>query len=173
MTSSPVDWDRVFLDQEWGRWPAEAIVRTFCRIAGRHTGRLRVLEIGCGPGAQLGLVAREGHDAVGLDFSGVGLLAAQRRLQAQGLTARLIRSDAAAIPLAEATMDVVIDCEAIAYTGVSMARVWAEGARVLRQGASLLSLAFTEGTDRRLDPYLRFPSLVTPARVRALAAEAG
>ena len=68
-------WDRLFRSKEWGKYPAIDVVRFvarhFYRAADRQ--RVRILEIGCGTGANLWYLAREGFDAVGLDGSEVAI----------------------------------------------------------------------------------------------------
>jgi len=138
-------WDAVFEARAWGRWPAEEVVRTVARL-GR--GPLTVLEVGCGPGAQLWYLAHEGHRAIGLDISRPGLDRARGRLAEEGLVARLVEGDACALPYPTAAFDLVVDVEAYAHLHEDGAAIaWAEAARVLRPGGHFLSIAFTSHTD--------------------------
>jgi SAM-dependent methyltransferase len=137
-------WDSVFAARPWGRWPAEEIVRAVARL--RRAG-LDVLELGCGPGAQLWYLEHEGHHATGLDLSREGLRLARTRMDEEGHPSRLVCGDLRAIPLASASFDLVIDVEALSclpHTDVPAA--WREAARVLRTGGSFVTLAFTPRT---------------------------
>lgn len=181
-------WDRIFRERAWGRWPAEEVVRAVAR-----TGRtnLRVLEVGCGAGAQLWYLAHESHRAVGLDFAPAALDQATRRLADEGLRVPLLRGDARALPFADAAFDLVLDVEAWScLPEAAAAASWHEAGRVLAPGGTLVSLGFTlrtAGTDTgtRRGPHTvhdmtRGPladlgtiSFVDRDRVEALAAATG
>jgi ubiquinone/menaquinone biosynthesis C-methylase UbiE len=181
-------WDRIFRERSWGRWPAEEVVRAIARI-GRPG--LRVLEVGCGAGAQLWYLAHEGHAPVGLDFAPAALGLAAARVADEGITVPLVRGDARALPFADASYDVVLDVETFAHVppgGVEPA--WREAARVLEPGGRLVSIGFTAGTagsdsGTPVDPHTvrdltRGPlaalgtiSFLDAARADALAASVG
>jgi SAM-dependent methyltransferase len=120
---------------------------------------LRVLEIGCGPGAQLWYLAHEGHRATGLDLSGVGLRQAQRRLQDEALptTVDLVEGDARTLPFADERFDLVIEVEAFAHNHQNEQCVlWREAGRVLNADGVVASIGFTArthgaNTGRQLD----------------------
>jgi SAM-dependent methyltransferase len=138
-------WDGIFRSRPWGRWPAEEIVRAVARV-GRTD--LRVLEVGCGAGAQLWYLAHEGHRPVGLDFAAAGLEQARDRLTEESMRVPLLRGDAGSLPLRDATFDLVLDVETFAHLGsaAGQSRAWTEGARVLRSGGLLVSIGFTSAT---------------------------
>jgi SAM-dependent methyltransferase len=55
------EWDKVMAARKWGRWPNTRFVEWFMRTydeTSRH--RVRVLELGCGGGAQLRFLTAEG-----------------------------------------------------------------------------------------------------------------
>jgi SAM-dependent methyltransferase len=137
-------WDRIFRERAWGRWPAEDVVRAVARM--RHTG-LRVLEVGCGAGAQLWYLDHEGHRPVGLDFAPAALDQARTRLAEEGAKVPLVRGDARALPFATATFDLVLDVEAWSCLGADGAMAaWSEAARLLAPGGRLISIGFTAAT---------------------------
>ncbi len=93
----------------------------------------RVLDLGCGDGAAASLAARRnpGHHLIGLDWS-AGALGRARRL---GLT--VVRSGTDPLPVASASVDVVIMSELIEHlvdTDAALEEVF----RVLKPGGSLL-----------------------------------
>jgi SAM-dependent methyltransferase len=137
-------WDSVFAARPWGRWPAEEVVRAVARL--RRAG-LDVLELGCGPGAQLWYLEHEGHRATGLDLSREALRLARARLADEALVARLVNGDVLALPLRARAFDVVVDVEALScLDDVEVRTAWIEAARVLRPGGTFVSLAFTPRT---------------------------
>ena len=63
------------------------MARNFFSVPER--GSVRVLELGCGPGANLWFLSREGFDTHGIDGSATAIARAEGRLTAEGVTARL------------------------------------------------------------------------------------
>lgn len=61
-------WNSVFKNQEWGKYPSEDLIRFIARNFYSIKNRLdvKVLEIGCGPGANIWFLAREGFSFVAL-----------------------------------------------------------------------------------------------------------
>lgn len=55
-------------------------------LQGRHSRKVRVLDIGCGAGLASEALAKAGHDVLGLDASPKGIAAAQAHLAANPLT---------------------------------------------------------------------------------------
>ncbi|HEX8691153.1 MAG TPA: class I SAM-dependent methyltransferase [Longimicrobium sp.] len=95
----------------------------------------RMLEVGCGQGFALGPLARlcAPSRLVGLDVDGEALAEARRHLDAQGVAADLLEEDMRAMPLPDASFDVVIDfgtCYHISRPEAALAEI----ARVLAPG---------------------------------------
>jgi ubiquinone/menaquinone biosynthesis C-methylase UbiE len=181
-------WDRIFRARAWGRWPAEDVVRAVARL-GREG--MRVLEVGCGAGAQLWYLDHEGHRPVGLDVAPAALDQARTRLAEEGAKVPLVRGDARALSFAAGSFDLVLDVETFAHVPAGGAvPTWAEAGRVLAPGGRLLSIGFTArtsgaGSGRRIDAHtvvdltdgpLAARGAVTfldPARADALADASG
>ena len=72
------------------RYPNEEL----CRFMGRHffgiprerRGDVRILEAGCGSGANLWMLAQEGFDTHGVDLSAEAIVLAQRMLELYGVS---------------------------------------------------------------------------------------
>lgn len=90
----------------------------------------RVLDLGCGPGASLGVLAGAGLRPVGLDISSV-LLAEARE------SAPVLRADMAALPLRTESLDGIV-CECVLSLADDKEAVLRECARTLRPGGRLL-----------------------------------
>ena len=58
---------KVFVGQTWGKYPGEDLIRFIARnFYSRQIRRdTRILEVGCGPGANLWFLAREGFSFAG------------------------------------------------------------------------------------------------------------
>ncbi len=94
-------------------YPNEELLRFF----GRHyfplppdqRQKVRVLEAGCGSGANLWMIAREGFDTHGIDLSPEGVALCEKMLAHWGTTATVKAADMTAIPYPDRHFDVVLD----------------------------------------------------------------
>lgn len=118
------------LDRIW-RW---RLIRA-CRI---QAGDL-VVDLGCGTGDLIELAARAGGRPVGVDPAG-GMLAIARQ---RGMGATVVQGDAAAIPLADGSVQVVISAFAL-RNFLAIPPVFAEAARVLAPCGRLALLEVAE-----------------------------
>lgn len=105
--------------------------------------RALVLDVACGTGDLCRALVQGGYRAVGVDYS-AGMLAAART------RAPLVQGDALALPFKAGAFD-GITCGFALRNVVSLPRLFAEFARVLRAGArvSLLEVARPTGRARR------------------------
>lgn len=107
----------------------------------------RVLDLACGSGDLAAEAGASGARVVGLDFS-AGML---RTAAARGLGCGLVRGDALALPLADASVDAVVSGFAL-RNFVDLPGAFAECARVLRPGGRIALLE----VDRPGSALLRF-----------------
>jgi SAM-dependent methyltransferase len=138
------------------RYPNEALVRFLARhfipIPRAERAAVPILEVGCGSGANLWMIAREGFAAHGLDLSAEGLALCREMLAGWGVEAGPRHGDMASLPFADASMAAVVDAFSAYYLDEEgAARFLDEVARVLRPGGrfftvtpSKLSEAFTD-----------------------------
>ena len=142
-------WEDIFRRKGWGRYPQEHIVRfiarTFSAVNDRST--MRLLEIGCGPGANVWFMAREGFSVCGIDGSGTAIDRARQRLASEGLRADLRIGDYAQLPWPDSSFDGAIENVSL-YSNPTAAidRALNEVHRVLRPGAPFLSSFFSDRT---------------------------
>lgn len=71
-------------------------------------GPNRVLDVGCGTGSLGLLLATQGHEVTGIDFSPAMVAAARAKAATAGLDARFIVADATAPALPAASLDTII-----------------------------------------------------------------
>src|ERR1700722_13214770 len=64
-------WEQIFANQSWGKYPPEELIRFVARNYYRaaNRGDIKILEVGCGAGACIWYMAREGFCATGIDGS--------------------------------------------------------------------------------------------------------
>lgn len=142
-------WEKLFSSRDWGKYPSIDVVRFIMRIYGgtSNKGAVRVLEVGCGTGANLWFLAREGFSAYGIDGSQSALDRLRQRFNAEGLDAELKCGDIVNLPYPDAYFDCVVDCECLYANSLADTRqILREIERVLRPGGKLYSQSFSSET---------------------------
>lgn len=149
------EWERVHASRPWGLYPSEDLVRFMTRTFRDHPdrGAVRVLDVGCGPGANLVFLVREGFNVSGIDGSRTALDKAEKRFideKVPGYPERLEmrQGNFATLPWADETFDVAVDMESIYANPMSVIRSCVdEVRRVLKPGGRFFSKMFgTETT---------------------------
>jgi 2-polyprenyl-3-methyl-5-hydroxy-6-metoxy-1,4-benzoquinol methylase len=131
---SPAEvWEGIHVARDWGKYPNEDLVRFVARRLLFGT-RKRVLEIGCGTGANLWMLAREGFEACGIDISPTAIKKAIVHLGRDGLHADLQVGDVRDLVrlFPPSSFDAVID------VGTLMHLPQAAAIDVVRQAHTLL-----------------------------------
>jgi SAM-dependent methyltransferase len=98
------EWDRRYAEREqlWSGQPNGALV---AEVAGLPPGR--VLDVGCGEGADAIWLARGGWDVTALEVSGVALERAAGHARDAGVAVRWVHAELAQAPLPPASFDLV------------------------------------------------------------------
>jgi SAM-dependent methyltransferase len=113
-------------------WGTAQIPESRLRILGEVEGR-DILELGCGAAQWSIALARHGARPVGLDLSERQLEHARRLMAEAGVSFPLIHGSAEAVPLPDASFDIVF-CDHGAMTFADPYRSVPEAARLLRPG---------------------------------------
>lgn len=139
-------WESVFANQAWGRYPAESLIRFIARnYYARKRDSVRILEIGCGAGANVWYMAREGFDVYGIDGSRTAINYAQERMRREGVAADLRVGDIVSLPYDSEMFDAVIDVECLYSNSEKNAqKIMTEVSRVLRKDGMLYSRTFAD-----------------------------
>jgi SAM-dependent methyltransferase len=150
MTWDPI-WEKIFSNSGWGRYPNEELIRFMARHFYHAKARkdVRILEIGCGNGANLWYLAKEGFDAVGIDGSKTAVEMARNRLAEEGQSARLVAGDVANIGniFGAAEFDAIVDIGCLQCNLYEDVRgIVAQCERVLRPGGRMFALIVTSGS---------------------------
>lgn len=139
-------WEKVFRENEWGKYPDES----FIRFVARHFYKLEraqvnILEVGCGPGANIWFMAREGFLPYGIDGAVTAIEKAKARLNREGLKAQLTVGDIIHLPYEDAFFDAVADNECLAHNSrQNVSEILSQIKRVLKPGGLLYSRTFTD-----------------------------
>jgi len=135
----------------WGVWHVpESRLRVLGEVGGRD-----ILEFGCGGARWSVALAQAGARVVGLDLSERQLAHARRHIEATGVRVPLVQASAEAVPLADASFDIVF-CDYGAMTFADPHRTVPAVARVLRPGglfafntsSPILDLCWPEDAER-------------------------
>jgi SAM-dependent methyltransferase len=138
-------------------YPNEELLRFF----GRHyfsqpqdqRRNTRILEAGCGSGANLWMIAREGFETHGIDLSAEGVVLCEKMLAHWGTTATLTEADMTAIPYPDQSFDVVLDVlSSNCLDEASFGRFLGEVKRLLRTGGRFFSYAPSKASDAFRNP---------------------
>lgn len=115
------------------RYALEPFIDAFAQFE-RHAGR-RVLEVGCGAGADLMRFAQGGARVTGVDLSPVSLDLTRRRFEVFALAADLRVADAENLPFSDGSFDIVYSWGVLHHTPET-ARAVTEVFRVLAPDGS-------------------------------------
>lgn len=161
MSFDPV-WEQIHRQRAWGRYPSIELVRFVAQnyYASQPRSAVRFLEAGCGAGANVWYLAREGFTVTGIDGSEAAIQRALAYLAAERLEADLRVGDLTLL-LAEfpdASFDCVLDIGCFQCHRLTDARALvAHSARILKPGGSCFSLLHARGSEgdgrgRELEP---------------------
>lgn len=150
MVWDPV-WEEIFNQQGWGsKYPSEDLIRFVARNfykAPVHRD-VKILEVGCGPGANLWYMAREGFTVYGNDGSQIAVSRAREFLNQEvpGWSGELWVGDMGKLPYENEFFDAVVDHEAIYSNSYEDSKlIYQELARVLKKNGKLFSRTFAVG----------------------------
>jgi SAM-dependent methyltransferase len=144
-------WDEIFKTQPWGKYPGEELIRFVARnfYGVPDRARVQLLEVGCGPGANLWFCSREGFTVYGIDGSQHAVRLARQRLDSEcpGWQGRIEAGDFSEIPYGDDFFDAVIDNESICHNDFeSSCLIYREIARVLKPSGKLFIRTFASGS---------------------------
>jgi len=146
-------WDTIFSERSWGKYPSESLIRfvaqNYFSVAERSA--VRILELGCGPGANLWFLAREQFAFAGIDGSASAIDQAARRLDAEVPGWRshgyLHVGEISSLPFRDGIFDAVIDHECVYCNEFSVSQqIYSEALRVTRPGGGLFVRTFATGS---------------------------
>ena len=142
-------WDKVFKNQIWGKYPAEPIIRFVSKNYPdkKINSKLKVLEVGCGTGANLWFLSKNNFQTFGIDGSVVALKSAKKLLREFNSNAKLTKGDIISLPYKDNTFDLIIDMECIyANSEFHTRKILDEIYRVMKPGSFFLSISFSTKT---------------------------
>lgn len=111
-------WDKIFSNQSWGKYPAEPLIRFVAKnFYNKDRKSVHILELGCGPGANLWYLAREGFTFTGIEYSSSAVQQAEYRLDNEcpdwRNRGKIMMDDITKVDLGKDKYDVIIDNECV------------------------------------------------------------
>jgi SAM-dependent methyltransferase len=109
---------------------------------------LRVLDLGCGPGANTWFLCRDGYQVSGIDGSPSAIEICKTRLKTENLQADLRIGDITKpLPWGDGTFDAVVDCVSLYANPIDEIRkAITQVRRVLKPNGLFIWMAFSERT---------------------------
>lgn len=140
-------WERHYISDPKGfrSYPNEELVRFFGKfflnkLSLKERGKVKVLEVGCGNGANLWFLAKEGFDVTGFDFSPTAVQQAQKTLKKWNVHAKIECADMLSYVQKKETFDVIIDVGALQCLSYSdLKRAYSTIFSLLKKGGSFFS----------------------------------
>ena len=146
-TTSTDIWEKQYIEKGFKSqrlYPNEELLRfmgsNFFGIPYRKRRRIRILEIGCGSGANLWMIAKEGFRAFGIDMSKEGLRLCSEMLKHWQVSANIVNGNILSLPYEDNYFDVVVDIVTMQHTTFSQhIKIYPEIKRVLKPGGRFFS----------------------------------
>ncbi len=144
-------WEQVFRLRDWGKYPPEELIRFVARhfFSAPNRNDVKILELGCGTGANLWFVAREGFDAYGIDGAPTGIAKAERRLSEDNLRVHLQVGDILSLNefYSPASFDAVVDVACLQHNRGESVRGILDGVlTVLKPQGKVFSMMIARGS---------------------------
>lgn len=142
-------WEEMHKNNEWGKYPAEHVIRFIARNYYNSEDRnaIKILDFGCGGGAHTWFLAREGFHTYAFDGSKSAVEKLKIRLENEQLTADLKVMDGIELDYQDNYFDCVVDNVSVYCSTVDNISNMYQGIyRVLKKGGFLFTTAFTTNT---------------------------
>lgn len=144
-------WEGVHSQRFWGGYPNEEFIRFMARNYYKSADRsaVTVLEIGCGSGANMWYLGREGFTAMGIDGSSSAIENANKYLAAEKVPGKCVIGDVANLEgvIGRKRYDIVADIGCIQCNTLSDAKkIVHEAYEVLKPGGKIFSLLLSNGS---------------------------
>jgi len=140
-------WEKAFQSQQWGKYPPEELVRFIARNFYKAVKRkdIKILDLGCGTGAGIWYLAREGFSTFGIDGSKTAISIARKRIQKENLEAHLRVGDLIRLNYPDGFFDGIVDIAAIQHNKTRSQRmILNEVFRVLKPNGKIFSMLISK-----------------------------
>lgn len=134
-------WEEVHRNKKWGMYPAEETIRFIARnYYNSDRKNIKILDMGCGAGANTWYISREGFDTYAFDGSLSAVKKTISYLNTENLKAEIIQCDAADTQYEDEFFNSIIDGAVIyANTLKGIKSILKEMNRILKRGGKIFS----------------------------------
>lgn len=150
MKSFSKEWEEIHRNQEWGKYPSEPLIRFIARnFYNKDRKNIKILDFGCGAGANTWFLAREGFDVYAFDGSESAVNRAKEYLNKEGHNnVHFSIMDGTELDYASDMFDCVVDNVCIyANKKTYIEIMYKEVYERLKKGGKLYSACFGKKTD--------------------------
>lgn len=149
-------WEEFYQKTDGNRYPDTSIIRFISKkyFIKKTKSSIRILDLGCGSGALLWYLSREGYDAYGIDSSKTAIDKAGKRLKLEKLSGHLYLGSFINLPFPDHYMDSVIDSTSIQHSPVeSIHKAIDESYRVLKKGGFFFGMEIARSNNLSCADY--------------------
>jgi len=133
-------YDELFLARRrFDQFPTEDLYRELATEARQGTSGNCALDLGCGSGTQSFHLIQQGFSVIAADLSVEATRLTKAGAQSKGLSVQVLRTDAEALPMADASFDACV-CSNLLHHFKTLDRVAAELSRVVRPGGVVVAV---------------------------------
>lgn len=156
------EWNKILYERCYSREEPDEIAVDFAKILMKKNKPIRVLDLGCGAGRHLILMAKYGFESHGADTSQTGLNMTNSRLKSQKLNAHLVKCDMKNLPYKASSFDAVLCLHAIYHqklrqiqqTISEIQRVMKKEGLILINFLSRRTYSYGKGTELEKDTFM-------------------
>ncbi len=148
MESISKEWETIHNTRGWGRYPSESVIRFVARnYYNKERKNIKILDFGCGQGANTWFLAREKFDTYAFDGSFSAVEKARQYLYEENLTADFKVMDGINIDYSDDYFDAVIDNATIGHNRInSIITMYKRIYSTLKKGGKLFTTFFSTQT---------------------------
>jgi len=145
------------------QYPNEALIRflaaNYFNLSLKKRKKIRILELGCGSGANLWMMAKEGFDVYGIDIAPTGIKLAKKMLKLWNVSAGLKIGNMRKLDFPDNFFDAIVDVVSVQHVDLAGHKeVYGEVFRCLKPGGHFFqwhlgarSASFAEGNGKKID----------------------
>jgi len=162
-------WETFYKKNRGNNYPDPTIIRfvakNYYRIKPRSS--VNILDLGCGAGANLMYLAREGFNGYGIDGSITSIKYVEEKLKRENLTTNIIAGDFLSLPYDDKFFDGVIDAASIQHNNFeTIKEIVSEVYRVLKNNGKYFGMLIE--SDLELSDKAFFTHYFKKQEVRSL-----
>ena len=141
-------WEEIHRTKNWGTYPSEHIIRFVARnYYSKERNKVKILDFGCGTGANTWYLAREGFDTYAFDISETAIQKLMSLLREEHLTAHVDVQDGLKLRYENDLFDAVIDNVSIQSNIKKDIKTMYENVyHVLKPRGKMISVVFDKDT---------------------------